>query len=206
MTDVNNDWGIPNQGLTIVTEGDGHNTTAFPSADDVVEQVAVPESPEAFIRRRDDEIQQWLELKLEAVKFVEAENAARKTLTDTLFPNPIKGTQRYQLNAGYSVKLVHGWTLTLGDANKISDQGTKISIEIQVQELEDKIKALGPEGELLVRRLIRWKPDLSATEYEKLAADEATETEAKAKELIDEILTVKPKAPALTFEEPKAPK
>jgi hypothetical protein len=57
----------------------------------------------------------------------------------------------------------------------------------------------------IAERIVKWKPDLSVSEYETLAASE-NETDIKAKTLIDAILTVKPASPQLTFEPPKAAK
>lgn len=178
----------------------GHNN---PPLEIAVEVGTAPiETPEAFVERRDKEIQTWLDAKpvLEQAKSAEAE--ARATVTKTLFPEPKKGTQRYNLNSGYKVKLVYGLTYTLGDKDKVDDEGKKVSIESQVRAIEEKICDLGAEAELLCERLIRWKPELSASEYEKLDSDNATQLAIR--NLIDGILTVKPASPQLTFEEPKA--
>lgn len=178
----------------------GHNN---PPAEVSVEVGAAPiETPEEFVARRDAEIQTWLDAKpaLEQAKSFEAE--ARAIVTKTLFPSPKKGTQRYNLNGGYKVKLVYGLTYSLGDKDKVDDEGKKVSIESQVRAIEEKICDLGAEAELLCERLIRWKPELSASEYEKLDADNPTQLAIR--NLIDQILTVKPASPQLTFEEPKA--
>lgn len=178
----------------------GHNN---PPAEVAVETTEAPiETPEAFVARRDAEIQNWLNAKpvLEQAKSAEAE--ARAVVTKTLFPNPTKGTQRYNLNGGYKIKLVYGLTYTLGDKDKVDDEGKKISIESQVRAIEEKIMAIGPEARILLERLIKWKPELSGSEYEKLDSDD--ETQVAIRNLIDEVLTVKPASPQLTFEEPKA--
>jgi hypothetical protein len=177
----------------------------FPTTTEAA-HVAVEESEEAFKRRLVDEVQTWTEDKKALGAAKEAEQASRFALTATCFPNPVKGTQRFSLDGGYNVKLVHGWTYTLGDKDKTDGQGLKVSVYDQVAALEKQIAALGPEGQLLVERLIVWKPELKPTEYEQLARDSASEVEVQAKALIDEILTVKPASPQLTLEEPKAPK
>lgn len=167
------------------------------------EHVPVAETPEAFKRRLTEEVQTWTEAKEKLTEAKDKEMSARLTLTSTCFPTPKKGTQRYALDGGYNVKLAFGWNYSLGIKGKVSEQGTEVSIYDQVVELEGQINALGPEGSLLVERLIKWKPELSATEYEKLARNEASEVEVQAKALIDEILTVSPKSPTLDLEEPK---
>lgn len=178
----------------------GHNN---PPPEMAVEVGTAPiETPEAFVERRDKEIQTWLDAKpvLEQAKSAEAE--ARATVTKTLFPEPKKGTQRYNLNGGYKVKLVYGLTYTLGNKEAVDGEGKAISIESQVRAVEEKIMALGPEARLLLDRLIKWKPELSGSEYEKLDSDD--ETQVAIRNLIDEVLTIKPASPQLTFEEPKA--
>jgi hypothetical protein len=179
-------------------------TEAWPSLghNNPPEVVGQEESPEDFVIRRDKEIQAWLDSKpvLEAAKT--AEMSARASVTSTLFPNPRKGTQRYALNGGFNVKLVHSLTYTIGDKDKVNDEGKKIGVDVQARELEEKICALGAEAELLCERLIKWKPELSATEYEKL--DSESPLQLSIRNLVDEVLIVKPGSPQLTFEEPKA--
>lgn len=168
--------------------------------------VAVPETPEAFKRRLTDEVQTWRDTKDSLTTAKEAEMSARLTLTSTCFPTPKKGTQRYPLDGGYNVKLQFGYNFSLGVKGKTDDQGLEVSVYDQVVALERDIANLGPEGQLLVDRLIKWKPELSGTEYEALARDSASEVEVQAKALIDEILTVTPKSPTLDLEEPKPAK
>lgn len=164
-----------------------------------------PETKEQFIIRRDAEIKTWLDRRdaLDSIKPQEME--ARNKVSATLFPNPKKGTQRYQLNNGYAIKLVHGTTYTLGDKNKVIDtpEGQiPVSIPEQVQEALHKIAALGVEGERLANELVKWKPELSEKVYLNLQLNDGIE--AQAKTIIDEILTTKPSSPQLTFEVPKA--
>jgi hypothetical protein len=164
------------------------------------EAVAAP-AQELPIEERNQRIQIWLDAKatLESAKATEAES--RLVVTQTLFPTPKKGTQRFQLANGYAVKLVCGYNFTLGDKDKTGDDGVKISIAAQVEAVQDAIEALGPEGSFIADRVIKWKPELSVTEYEKLGESAIG---LKAKELIDAILTVTPATPQLSFEEPKA--
>jgi hypothetical protein len=97
-------------------------------------------------------------------------------------------------------------TYTLGDKDKIDPStGLKLTKAQQVEPVLDAIEALGERGRLLADRLVKWTPELSATEYEMLAASEDP-IDIQAKTLIDAILTVKPASPELTFEPPKVPK
>lgn len=160
------------------------------------------EDPEAFRLRRNAELQHWLDSKpiLESAKANEMD--LRNKITATLFPAPKKGTQRYDIGGGYKVKLVHGLTYTLGDKDKVNDEGAKVPIRRQIEDLESAIiEKYGETGEQLIKRLISWKPDLSGSEYEKLDADNPVELDVR--NMIAEVLTVKPASPQLTFEEPK---
>jgi hypothetical protein len=160
-------------------------------------------SAEDITRERNAAIQFWLDNKALAVKAVEAERDSRATVAALLFPTPTKGTQRYALAAGYSVKLVYGLDHKLGDKELVSD-GVKVPIAAQVDCLLEAIEGLGNEGPAIASRIVKWTPELSVSEYEKLDLD--FPLQAKIKALIDAILTVKPMSPQLSLEEPKAQK
>ena len=166
------------------------------------------ETQEQFIARRDAEIKTWLDRKamLDVAKPQEME--ARNKVSATLFPNPKKGTQRYQLNGGYAVKLVHGTTYTLGDKAKVIDtpEGQiAIPINQQVNDALARIRELGDEGVRLANELVKWKPELSESAYQALTPKDGppSNVQAAVKGIIDEILTTKPKSPTLEFEMPK---
>ena len=175
----------------------GHNQ---PPAEVAVE--APKETEAEFIARRDFEIKVWLNDKTGLDIAKEAEIEARKKVTATLFPTPKKGTQRYPLNNGYAVKLVYTLNAKLGDKDKADEDGVVIPVRQQVQDVEDKIIALGRIGEMLASRLIKWTPELSLSEFGKLNRDDPVEAEVA--KLIEEILTITPGSPQLTFVEPKS--
>lgn len=170
----------------------------------VAEATAAPvETPEAFLARRNHEIECWLAGKTTLENAKEDERSWREKVVSTLFPNPHKGTQRYELSGGYKVKLVHGLTYSLGikDMPNPDIEGAVIPINKQIEDLQQAIHETGNEGPVLAERLIKWKPELSATEYEKLNVEYPVEKQIK--EMIDALLTVKPASPQLSFEEPK---
>lgn len=152
------------------------------------------------IEARDALLTNWLKAKSDFMSAQQLERDLRSKVQAMLFPNPRQGAQRYPLGRGYGVKLVHDLQYDLGDKDEAKSGGR--SIEKQVQALEDAICALGNEGPALAERLIRWKPELSPSEYRKL--DCSLEIQAKIKELIDALLTTKPKSPQIDLEEPKA--
>lgn len=149
-------------------------------------------------------IQTWLSAKHNATTAVETEKGVRENLTAALFPNAKKGTQRYVSPEGFgSIKLVYGWTYTLGDRDKIdASSGLKVPVKDQVDAVLTRIEGLGERGVLLADRLVKWKPELVVSEYELLAGSDNPD-DATAKAWIDEILTVKPASPQVSFEPPK---
>lgn len=169
---------------------------------DVLPAVAPAETPEAFAARRETEIRTWLGMKASATLAVDSERAMRTTVTATCFPVPTKGTQRIDLGNGYKLKLVYKLTHKLGNADATNEAGEKILIRTQIQALEDAIiEKHGDIGEALLKRLIKWTPELSATEYDKL--DKSNNVEADIAATISELLTIAPATPSLEFEEPK---
>ncbi len=167
----------------------------------IVDAIVAPvETQEAFLARRNHEIQSWLAHKETKDNAVELERQCRDKVTSTLFPAPKKGTQRYELSGGFKVKLVHGYTYSLGDKDLTVD-GEPVPINKQVEDLQQAIHECGNQGPILADRLIRWKPELVASEYEKLDTEFADQKEIK--DMIDALLTKKDSAPQLTFELPK---
>lgn len=162
------------------------------------------ETPEQLAARRAAVIKAWLDAVTPKKEWEAYEKLKRAEATALCFPNPVKGTQRFELGGGYKLKLVHGVTYSLGDKDMVDPTlNEKVSIETQVNGTLEAIRALGNEGPFLADRLVKWKPELSATEYEALATDGASEAQKEAKKLIDSILTIKPASPQLSYEEPK---
>ncbi len=170
-----------------------------------VEPVAAP-TPEEVAERKAAAAKAWLE-SIEPKKQWEAyEKLKRAEVTALFFPTPVKGTQRQPLASGGNLKLVHGLTYTLGDKELVDPTlGEKVPVETQVEGVLEAIEQLGNEGPFLAKRLVKWKPELSETEYKLLGDENASEAQKEAKKLIDSILTVKPASPQLAFEPPKAP-
>ncbi len=168
---------------------------------EVVAQAGVEETPEAFIVRRDGAIKTWLDDSALLSTLKPKEMASRKAVTEVLFPNPVKGTQRYTLNGGYAVKLVHGTTYSLGDKDKADTVGNKIPVFDQVTEMLERIGGLGNRGVEMAANLVKFKPELSESVY--LALDVSLDDDKKIKAIVDEYLTTKPASPTLTFETPK---
>lgn len=160
------------------------------------------EDPEAFRLRRNAEIENWLSSKATLDNAKTDEKDWRAKVTSTLFSNPKKGTQRYELGGGYKVKLVHTLTYSIGDKDAVDpDSGEKIDIRDQVAALEAKVCAMSDAHRIAFEAVVSWKPEVSGSAYEKLNANDPIQLEVRNE--IDKLLTIKPGSPQLQFEEPK---
>lgn len=154
---------------------------------------------------RDSLILSWRMDRTELAAIKEREMERRKAVASMLFPNPSKGTQRFDLGSGYAVKLVHklNYNLEAIDApDRKAEDGSSLPFIEQMYALADEIEAEGNEGKFLVDRLLKWSCELSVSEYQKL--DPNNPTHMRIKKAIDRHLVVKPASPELTLEEPKA--
>lgn len=148
--------------------------------------------------QRDKVLQSWLAARTLLATAKESEMELRKQVQQLLFPNPVKGTQRYDLGGGYSIKLVHKINYTLGNKDLTDKKsGNKIKVQDQVEQVMNAIEKCGNEGPFLVDRLIKTSYDLSISEYGKL------DDGSQIKKIIDSILITSDAAPAVEFEEPK---
>ncbi len=118
--------------------------------------------------QRDNLLQSWQKAKDTLALAKETEMDLRKQVQQMLFPNPVKGTQRYDLGGGYAVKLVHKINYTLGDKDMTDKNGAKIKVQEQVEQVMNAIEKCGNEGAFLVERLIKTQYDLAISEYNKL--------------------------------------
>jgi hypothetical protein len=160
-------------------------------------------SQEEKIATRDAEIKTWLIERAALKLHKDKEMVCRKNVTEMLFPNPTKGTQRFALGNGYNVKLVHKLNYKLGNPELIDPETqAKVPTATQVFALCDAVDEMGDVAKVLIDRLIKWTPELSVTEYDKL--DLSDPIQRKIKDMIDAMLTIEPGAPTLDFEEPKS--
>jgi hypothetical protein len=155
--------------------------------------IAEPSQPTTApfsVEERDRRLAVWDEAKkvLEAAKTSEME--ARKAVADYCFPNAKEGTNRIELNNGYSLKCVAKMNWSIKAPNE------------EVDKIEDEAAKLGNEGTFLIERIICWKPEFSKSEYKKLNTE--LPVHKAVKDLVDSVLDITPGAPTLTIEEPKA--
>lgn len=138
------------------------------------------------LSEKDQLLVDWRKAKQALIIATDTERELRDKLAKMFFPVPKKGTQRIDIGFGYNLKLVRTIRYTLDkDREKIDKALADIS-------------ALGNEGSFITGRLVKWKPELSVTEYESLAEP--------YKKIIDTVLTSKDGAPSLEIEAPKEKK
>jgi len=130
-------------------------------------------------------LQEWLDTKklLDVAK--DAEMKAREAVV-AAFPfdaSKEEGTQNIDLANGWKLKVVKKLNYKLDNTEDATDKAL------------DKLEKMGPEGMFIAERLVKWKPELSVSEYRKLSAS--------FKAVIDTVLTTSPGAPTLELVEPK---
>jgi hypothetical protein len=150
---------------------------------------------------RDNLIIEWRAKAAEFKAIQEEERQLRAKVVATMFPNPTKGTNRFQLGGGYALKLANTFKAELGNKDLLDpDTNEKIPINKQVEWVEDQIAELGDDAMSIASSIIKWKPECSLSEFEKL---DATEMQLKIKALIEPIMTIKQNSPQLELEVPK---
>lgn len=147
--------------------------------------------------KRDTLIENWMAAQATLKAAKETEMDLRNQVSEMLFPTKVKGTQRYELGAGYFVKLVHKLNYKLGDTELKDKEGNKIKVQQQVENVMEAIEKCGNEGAFLVDRLIKTEYKLAEGEYTKL------DDGSPIKKLINSILVTSDSAPSLEMEEPK---
>ena len=118
----------------------------------------------------------------------DAEAALRKEVLAEAFafdPEALReGTENFELGNGYKLKAVFKISRNLNNENEAVDK------------VLSKIEKTGPEGAFIAERLVKWKPELSVSEYKKLPE--------KFKKLFDEVVISKEATPTLELVAPKS--
>ena len=137
---------------------------------------------------RDAKILAWEESVKALAAAKEAEAALRReALAETFQFDPEalrEGTENFELGNGYKLKAVFKISRNLNNENDAVDK------------VLSKIEKAGAEGQFIAERLVKWKPELSVSEYKKLPE--------KFKKLFDEVVTSKEAMPSLELVAPKS--
>lgn len=129
-------------------------------------------------------LQEWHQAVLaaqEAKKVVEAEQALRKEVMALFFPEPVEGTNTFELEAGWSFKATH----------KIERKVDEAALPAVLQQLREM--GVNPDP------LIRTKPDLDTKAYKSLV-----QINPDAAHVFEQALTIKPGSPTVELVPPKA--
>lgn len=131
--------------------------------------------------KRDALIVDWQE-KQKALAKAKAEESEARTAVVALFnaPADASGVQNIELGGGYKLKATFKLRYKLKDSEKMLE----------------KLEKLGEEGKFIADRLVKFKPELSLTEYKNLSD--------KMRKIADEYITASPAIPSLELVEPKS--
>lgn len=92
-------------------------------------------------------------------------------------------------------------TVSLGNNHKLKSAFNlyyRLEKNSETKEMLDKLAKVQPDGMFVAQRLIKWKPELSVSEYKQLNAE--------MKAIVDEVLTTTPGTPSIKIMAPKVKK
>lgn len=138
-------------------------------------------------RTDDMVIGEWNDAVAALAKAKELESKLRTELVTRKFPShKDSGTENAELANGWKLKAVFKQNYNLQNKDDAVDKALS------------KIEKTSEAGAFIAARLVKWKPELSVTEYKAL--------EPKLKKIIDEVLTISDGTPALELVAPKTAK
>lgn len=134
---------------------------------------------------RDMKIMQWQEANCKLAEAKVIELALRNEVVSMNFiDHKESGTENVELGNGYKLKAVFKLNYSLNNTDDAVDKALS------------KLEKAGAEGAFIAERLVKWKPELSISEYNKL--------DTKFKKIIDEVIKTSPGTPSLELVEPKS--
>lgn len=154
--------------------------------------INVAENMDVFnaIRTREAAIIDWQNTKKAFNTLQQLEREKRAALYKGLFPNNVDTTETLELADGWQFK-------AKGALNYKLEFSTKENGDAKLNTALDEIEKTGNEGSFIAERLVKWKPELSVSEYKALSAD------SPIKKIIDRVLTITPGSPELELVPPK---
>ncbi len=135
---------------------------------------------------------EWREIakRLKSIKSIE--NAMRDEIVRRMFPHIQEGTQRRALGNGYNLKAVYKPNY------KLDKDRTNLDAALAA------MVAMNNEGSFIAQRLIKFKPELSLSEYKSLLKN-ASDGNATARACLtaaQKVITIEPGSTTLEIEEP----
>ena len=116
-----------------------------------------------------------MKVQLDHVKKIEAE--LRQSVISARFGDAEKGTHRHNLDNDNDLKVEVKLSYSLDKDNE------------KVEDMLDVLAKSGNEGSFVADRIVKWKPELAVSEYNKLSEQH--------RNIVDTVLTIKPAAPSL---------
>ena len=124
----------------------------------------------------------WQKATTELLLAKEYEMNMRKYIVSRLFPNAKEGTNNFDLGNGYKLTAVVKFNYKMENGEKTNEMFLKFA-------------GLGEEGIDISKRLVKWKPELSITEYRKLTG--------QCKTIADAAIIITDATPSLEIKAPK---
>lgn len=135
------------------------------------------------------DLQQWYKLREELARVKAAEALLRGKIFKHFFPNPVEGTNKFELGDGTGAVLKATHVI-----NRQVDPGALDAMRKTQQEAVEGSNT--PKLNLDV--LVKWKPEVAITEYRKLTDEE--------RHFFDQCLIIKPGSPQVEITIPKRAK
>lgn len=132
--------------------------------------------------------------KKDAIEKAKAEEMdLRKYIVGREFPKKQEGMNNKELGNGYTLKAGIKYNYKLADNDTVED-------------VLNKMSALGNQGSFIADRIVSWTPNFLLTEYRQLQedAEKGSGFAKQALDLINGMLTITEAAPTLEIKEPKA--
>jgi hypothetical protein len=136
-------------------------------------------------------IKAWRDAKAAAASAVIAERNLRAEMVALCFPEAKIGTNNLDIGQGYKLKYVKSlnYKLDTGDVDAVTGLSN-------TDRALDTIRSTGNEGAFIADRLVKWKPELSLTEYKALSDT--------FKKIINTVVTTSDASPEVEMVPPKA--
>lgn len=138
---------------------------------------------------KEEKLQKWEEISAQAKELKALEMKLRNEVLYDFFEydgDDRKGTTNFPLGGGCKLKAKFNLYYKL--ENK----------EGETLDMLDELASASEEGHFVAERLVKWKPELSISEYNKLSPEQ--------KKIVDRILTVTPGTPSIEIVYPKEKK
>ena len=129
------------------------------------------------VKSRDELLIEWQEAKKQLDHYKEVEKQLRDQISESVFPDKQIGTNTVELGNGWKAKLVAGQTFNVTGSYD------------EVMDVEEKLP------ERISELLFKWSAKLDKRTYDSLPDDE--------KRLVNEVITIKDKAPTFSIVPPK---